>query len=631
MLRYKFGQFELDPAHRVLLRDGESVAMNAKAFDLLCELVANSGDVVSKDDLLSRIWPDQYVEENNLSVQISGLRKALEGNGQLIATISGRGYSFVAPVEKIEDSGGDLFIEEHTVERITIEEDYGQQRPAKQLAAVALSKWPIYALVVLIVTASVAGLWWWRTAKTTARVESIAVLPFSYQGERADADYLSDGVTESLINNLSQLPNMTVKARSSVFQYKGREASPQTIGSDLGVQAVMTGKIVERGDDFALSLELVNAVTGDQIWGERYNRKRTDIATLSNEIARDVVGKLRLKLSNDLVARGQTRDSEAYDLYLRGRFLWNKRRQKDHEVALELFEKAIARDPNFALAYSAIADVCVVDSYKPPDGVDCLEKGRKYAAKALEIEPQLSDPYAALASFDWTRREWGKADENFKKAIELNPNNGMAHHWRAEMLVRMRRPDEAIAEMKTALLIDPVSQVFNDDYAYILIYSGRYEEGLAQAQRSNQMNADWSWDSIVFANEYLERYSDALDATLGHPISGDKKNPENIALWNQKVEKLRARFQKEGPIGYWKGLLEETEEYNATNAKKQYTLPAICYTKIGEYDKALDMLEKSIDAREGGVDLSYAEPHYDPLRDMPRYKELMKRLGFGAG
>lgn len=628
--KFRFGEYELDPASRTLLRAGQRVEMYSKAFDLLCELVRNHDRVVSKDELLETVWPDQIVEENNLTVQMSALRKIFSGQSgaaRYIATVPGQGYKFVA---ELEAGGDDVIIENRTFERIVVEHDEGDAEPL-QLVGSRRSRWPIYAIAAVLLAAAGAGIWWWRASATPVRIESIAVLPFDYQGSRSDADYLSDGVTESLINNLSQLPNLTVKARSSVFKFKGQDMTPQNIASQLGVQAVLLGKIVETGDGLALSIEVVNAATGDQVWGQRYERKLTDIASLTNEIASDVAGKLRLRLGAGPVARGQTKDSEAYELYLRGRFLWNKRQQKDHEVALELFEKAIARDPNFALAYSAIADVCVVDSYKPPEGVDCDEKGRKFAAKALEIDPQLSDPYAALASFDWSRRDWQKADENFRKAIELNPNNGMAHHWRSEMLLRLRRPDEAIAEMKTALLIDPVSQVFNNDYAYILVYSRRYEEGLAQARRANEMSADWGWDTIVFANEYLERYGDALDATLGHPISGDKKDPENVALWNQKVEKLRARFQKEGPIGYWKGLAAETEEYNATNAKKQYVLLSICYTKTGEYDKALDMLEKSIDAHEGGVDLSFAEPHFDPLREMPRYKALMKRLGFDAG
>jgi tetratricopeptide (TPR) repeat protein len=331
-------------------------------------------------------------------------------------------------------------------------------------------------------------------------------------------------------------------------------------------------------------------------------------------------------LSASPEARGQTKNAEAYELYLRGRFLWYKRRQADHERALELFEQAIARDPNFALAYAAVGDVCIVDSYKCPEGVDCSAKGRNYATKALELEPTLGEPYAIRANIAWAEKNWTKADQDFLRSIELNPSYGDAHHWRAEMLTRMGRHDEAIAEINTALVLDPFNQVFTSDAAYIYVYARRFEEGLALARRSHEMNAEWSAHEIAWALEYLGRYDEALDAFKGYP-PGFSKDPLKIEAFNAELVKIREHYRSDGVQGYWRAWREfEQRMLDAGEGGSHYYGLAVFNAELGEKDKAIAALNKSFETGELDVSLSLPEPHFDSLRDEPGFVEILRKL-----
>ncbi len=627
--QYRFGSFELDAPRRRLTLDGETMSVNPKAFDLLLELIRHRGSVVSKDELLSAVWPDQIVEENNVSVHVSALRKLLSADSdgkQLIATIPGRGYSFVAPVECIDD---DLVIEQRTVERIVIEHDGGETAPnGRQLlpGGKPNRKLLITAVAVLVLAASVTGVWWWKaqSVRPDSRIESIAVLPLSYQGSRQDSDYFSDGFTESLINNLSQIPNLSVKARSSVFPYKGRDLPPQKIADELRVQAVMTGNIVETDDGMTVSLELVNSSTGDQIWGERFVRKRSEIATLSNDIARDVVGKLRLKLAGEPVALGQTRDAEAYEAYLKGRYFWNKRTKEDHVRALALFRRAIERDPNYALAYAAISDVYAVDT-APVPREQAVPLARSAAMTALSIEPNLGEAYSTLAALDWDAYDWEKAEANFRRSIELNPNYSTAHHWLAEMLCRLGRHDEAIAEINIARRLEPVSLSINNDNTYILAMARRFDDALEQAKRTSEIDAAFGADWLSYTYEYLERYDEALDAMLDHPDGGNA-DPAKMSRFNKEIELIRERYHREGPRGYWSAWLDwETDKFR--NGDLNYTLGmAVCNVKLGDNQKALDYLESAVSRRSPGSDMLLVDPHYDEIRSEPRFIALLQKL-----
>ena len=346
-------------------------------------------------------------------------------------------------------------------------------------------RWAILAGGAVIVIAIVTTAYFYLTRKSSAAISSIAVMPFVNESSNADVEYLSDGMTETLISSLSQLPNLNVKARSSVFRYKGKATDAKTIGKELNVQAVLNGRVMQRGDQLTLSLELVNAETENVIWSEQYNRKQSDLVALQSEIARDVSSKLKSKLSGADVAKvgkGHTANPEAYRLYLQGRFYWNKRTGPDLKKSIEYFDQAIALDPAYAQAYSGLGDVyTVIVSYTAdlrPD--ETFPKARAAAQKALEIDPDLAEPHVTLAEvlhdYDWKHAE---AEKEYKRAIEIDPNYPYAHQGYGRYLSHMGRFDEGIAELKRALELDPLSPTINSHLSMAYMSAHRYDDAIA--------------------------------------------------------------------------------------------------------------------------------------------------------
>ena len=311
-------------------------------------------------------------------------------------------------------------------------------------------------------------------------------MPFVNEGGNAELEYLSDGMTETLISSLSQLPNLNVKARSSVFRYKGKETNPQTVGKELNVQAVLNGRVAQRGEQLTLTLELVDVQTENVIWSEQYNRKQSDLVSLQSEIARDVSSKLKLKLSGadeQTLNKVYTTNPEAYQLYLKGRFYWNKLTPKDVRQSLEFYQQAIDKDPAFALAYVGISDTYmllgipdVMLGVIPPQ--ESVRKARNAADKALEIDPALAEAYASRAHVKWKGRDWAGADEDFRHSIELNGNYSNAHRFYAIYLVCMGRSEEAVREARRAEELEPLSVSVKAHLVFIFYFARRYDEAI---------------------------------------------------------------------------------------------------------------------------------------------------------
>lgn len=630
---FSFAEFELDTAARRLLKAGQPVALNPKAFDLLSVLVKKHGQILSKEELLETVWANQFVEENNLSVHISALRKIFsekKGEHQFIATVPGKGYKFVAELN--EESSGEIIIKNHKIERIVVDEEIEpSRRAAKFLPPKPRKNIFALALIGLLIVAGGIGVWFFlnRSAASAAPIESIAVMPFVYENGNAETEYLSDGMTESLINNLSQLPNLTVKARSTVFHYKGKEIEPQKIGGELSVQAVLLGRIIERGDDLSLSLELVDAKTNNHLWGEQYNRKMTDLAVLQTEIARDVSNKLRQRLSkNESLPKGQTANAEAYQLYLKGRYLWNKRTREDNLKAAALFEQAIRLDPNFALAYAAVGDVCIVyNSPFPPD--EKYVKGRTAALKALEIEPNLAEGYAVLAGLEWNAFNRAEAEKHFKRALELNPNYASARQWHAEFLMQSQRREESLSEIKRALELDPFSLIINSDAAFLYMEARQYDDGIAQAKKTLELDADWllaySW--LIANYELKGDYENAIAANEKF-IEKRQLSDEERQIRRREAKELRENFGKYGAKGYWQKQLEIEKRLQAKNNYQEFYFLAIIYASIGDKENALSALEQAVERKDDQAGGMNAEPTFDVLKSEPRFQTLLRRVGF---
>lgn len=478
----------------------------------------------------------------------------------------------------------------------------------------------LMALVAGVVAIAIAVTCYFLYAsrnKQTA-IRSLAVMPFVNVGKNADVEYVSDGMTETLINSLSQLPDISVKARSSVFRYKDKEVDPQTVGNDLNVQAIVNGRVVQRGDELTLYLSLVDTRTGDQLWGEQYTRKQTDLLSLQATVGRDVASKLKPKLSGadeQRVGRSYTQNPEAYQLYLQGRFFANKRTPISLQKATEFYQLAIQKDPNYALGYAGLSDAYGLLAYY--GGMDpplALGKAREAALHALSLDDNIAESHNsmgfvfAIADFNYEG-----AEREYKRAIELEPNYSTAHHNLGVMLARTGRAEEGLAEVRRALEIEPFSTVVNRLYGECLSYLGRYDEGLAQLRKTADLDPSFPTTHFALSNVYrlMGKHAESIESYARfHELFN---RPETAAM-------VRSSFASGG----WQGFLTEMTS-KQPDGVAPYTL-AIMFLELGEKDKALIELENSYENREFQLRFSKIDPSVNALREDPKFKDLMHRM-----
>jgi serine/threonine-protein kinase len=483
----------------------------------------------------------------------------------------------------------------------------------------------VSAIVGIVLLGAVATIVYFAfIPKGKARqINSIAVMPFLNQSGNADLEYLSDGMTETLINGLSQIPNLSVKSRSSVFRYKGKEVDPKQIASELNVQAILTGRVIQRGDQLTLSLELVDASTENVLWSQLYNRKQSDLVTLQSEIARDVSSKLKFKLSGAEVAKVEknyTGNPEAYQLYLKGKFYWNKRTGESLKQAAELYRQAIEKDPNYALAYSGLAETYVLySSYDVAPAKDSMPQAKAAALRALEIDDSLAEAHTALG-FYLSNYEWDRdgSEKEFRRAIEIKPNYATAHHWFSADLANVKRFEESLVEIRRAEELDPLSPIIATNLGDTLVFARRYDEAIAQYKRTLVNNPNFS---------YAHR-------TLGWVYGSKGMYPEAIAETRTAIE-LRNGSSAKGYLGLWLGRSGQREEAAKVlgelkqEAAQAYVQPytfALIYIGLGDKEEALNWLEKQMSDRSETANAYGVVPELDGLRSEPRFKEMMKRM-----
>ena len=482
----------------------------------------------------------------------------------------------------------------------------------------------IVAIAAVIAVALIAGVYlYWLRGKNTAQIESIAVMPFINESGNAELEYLSDGMTETLISSLSQLPNLSVKARSSVFRYKGKETNPQTIGKELNVQAILNGRVVQRGDQLTLSLELIDAQTENVIWSEQYDRKQADLVLLQREIARDVSGKLKLKLSGAderKIAKAYTTNAEAYKAYLQGRFYWNKREEKEFRKAVEYFNQAIALDANYALAYAGQADTyALLSTFGFMRQTEGVLKAREFARQAVSLDGGLAEPHTTLGYLSLTYDyDFAGSEREFRRAIELNPNYATAHQWYGEMLLNAGRFDEASAEYRRALEIEPLSLPINWDFGRFLYMSRSYDESMAQHKKTIELDPGFARAHRTLAEVYRVKgdYANAVEERARFfDLIGQ---PQNAAL-------IRATFARGGWLGFLRLVTAEDSPLKDSNNN---WVVAKAYLDLGQKDKAFAELNKAYEVRLSSLCWLKVEPQLDSLRSDPRYQQLLQKMGF---
>ncbi len=644
---YEFGPYRLDTAERLLLRDGEPVALTPKAFETLAALVERSGHLIEKDELMKVVWADAFVEESNLTNNVYALRKLL-GSGEngrtYIETVPKRGYRFTAPVK--ESPPETLVVEKRTLTRVVTEENVADHSPQKSMIGageavegfvdrgetltkthtIALAKrttlpWLLIALLSLSLI--IAGFFIYRSLTVAPRpqIESIAVLPFRNESGNPDLEYLSDDVTEALINSLSQLSNLSVKARTTVFRYKGKEFELQRISSELSVEAIVTGRVVQHGDDLVLYLSLVDARNGNQLWGEQYNRKLTDLVAVQNEIARDVSHKLRARLSGAderRATKAYTTNVEAYQLFLKGRFHVEKFTPQDTRKALAYFQQAIALDPNFAAAYANLAGTyLLLAGANDFPSRETILKAKENALKALSLDDQLSTAHEFLGfihfQYDY---DFVAAEHEFKRALELDPNDASAHESYGVLLSLLGRHEEALSESRQAAEINPLSPSINSSIGMALIDARRYDEAIAQFKKALELDAYFipSYNGLAIAYQMQGNYAETVQNRA--KILEMLGNPQGAAF-------IRESFAARG----WQGFLRAMIESQAPQAPPYIYIKATMYAELGENDKALEILNQLYQERSLFILAIKVDPRLDKLRSDTRFQDLLRRVG----
>ena len=465
------------------------------------------------------------------------------------------------------------------------------------------------AIAVIVLAAALFAAYFLRGRNDdNKKISSIAVLPFVNATADAGNEYLSDGLTESLISTLSQIPDLKVMARSTVFKFKGKEDDPQKIGQSLQVSAVLMGRVTQHGDTLGIQADLVSTLDGSELWGAHYERKLADVTQVQSDITRDLSGRLnRAEPGRPAQQLGQagTTNAEAYRLYLEGRQLWHGRTAEGLKKSIVLFQQAIAADPNYALAYTGLADTYnVAPSYVPElTSRQCAALADEASRKAVELDPSSAEAHASRAFSLANLHKWTEAEPEFRRSLELNPNNATTHYFYAfTFLLAENRQAEAMDQMRAALSLDPLSSIVNSNYAILLMDSRRFPEALAQFQKVLERDGNFQPAHHKLSHLYAMtgRFADA-------------------------VNELEVTFPKPIPVSPdAKGYLQLNLQMPRTDKS---TLVAMAATLLGDRDQAFQYLDKAYANGDGELLIDIRYPAFDPLRSDPRYKDLMRRLG----
>ncbi|MBA3354581.1 MAG: winged helix-turn-helix domain-containing protein [Pyrinomonadaceae bacterium] len=661
---YEFGRFRLDARERVLLRDRDLVPLTPKVFEILLALVEQSGHVVEKDDLMKRVWPDTFVEDGNLTQNVSLLRKALgetTGGVQFIETISRRGYRFVATVREATENGNhavtsndfDLRNKGNEFEVGPVgrsaeapssvkADSNGPGSPSAHTAwgggaapngvgqvkapvtsrapfvSTSFGKQALALALGIVLVALISVVYFTGRGKAgdagAGPIASIAVLPFSDEAASADTEYLNDKIAESLINSLSKLPKLRVVPRSLVANYKGQNIDPRAVGRELNVRAVVTGRVRRHGDTISIQADLIDLEKVAQIWGQLYDRKLADILIVQDDIARNIFENLRLRLNVE-----EKKQLEAYRLYLKGRNSWNKRTASELQQGIQYFQQAIDTDPNYAPAYAGLADchnmLVVYGASQPKEG---FPKAKEAAIKALEIDESLAEAHTSLAfiNFRWDR-DRVEAERGFREAIKLQPSYAPAHQWYSSYLVALERFDEAIAEATRTQDLEPLSSTASAHLGWILYLAGQNDRGIEQGTKIMELDPN-AFPALRYrglAYEQKGMYREAIgDFQKGVKLSG---SPLMLAL-------LGHAYAASGQKAAAKNVLNELRDLQGRRYVSPYTIAAI-YAGLGEKDQAFKWLDKAEEERDIWLMNLKVDPVFRTLRSDPRFPDLLVR------
>jgi TolB-like protein/Tfp pilus assembly protein PilF len=566
-----FGVFEADLRAGELRRNGLKVKLQEQPFQILAMLLKRPGEIVTREEVRARLWSaDTFVDfDHGLNSAIQRLRDALGDSAEnpgFVETVARRGYRFIAPV----------------------------------------------ASRVLL-------------ARRHEAIDSVAVLPFANDSGDPNTEYLSDGITDSLINNLSQISTLRVIARSTMFRYKGKDADPQRAGCDLHVCAVVSGRLLQRGSSLIVQAELMDVATGSQLWGGQYNRETEDVFVLQDDLSSKISEKLRLRLTGDekqRLTKRYTEDAEAYRFYQKGRYHWNKRTPEGVKKAIEYFHQALDKDPAYSLAYAGLADTYAYLSFfhvVPPR--EAMPKAKTAAAKALEIDDHLAEAHVALGYVSFTYDgDWPAAGKHFEEALALNPAYSRAHTFYPFYLSSLGRSEEALAVARRALDFDPASPAVSHSLAVQLYFARQFDQAINQAHNTLELDANFAISYALLGEVFVSKgmYREGLLA-LEKYSALSRSSATSLALLGYSHARLGERSQ----------ALRMIEELQT--ASKQNFVPAfffaLVYAGLEDKDRAFTWLEKAYEERSNRLAYLKVEALWDPLRSDSRFADLLRRVG----
>ncbi len=554
---------------------------------------------------------DRYQTIKDVAIELRELRRELAGSAGIDTTVPPRSVA-----STIGSSGS----------AAPVSSDASRPTPSSSaeyiVSGIKQHKLAVGIAVMVLVLGVIGLAAYLHPRNTEVAIDSVAVLPFVNQNHDPDTDYLSDGLAESLIYRLSQLPNLKVSPTSSVFRYKGKEGDPIKVGNELGVSAVLSGRINQRGDNLTISAELVDVRNNKLLWGEQYDRKTSELLATQREIAREIVDNLKLKVSpqDRGLAKHYTESNEAYQFYLKGRFYWNNRTAENLKKAIEQFQHAADSDPNFALAYVGLADCySLLELFAGTPSSETLPKARAAALRALEIDDSLAEAHTSLAFVNHAWWQPTEAEKEFRRAIELDPNYATAHQWYSSLLNTMGRLDDAMAEIKRAEQLDPLSPIILTTGGDLHIMRGDLEAAAAEYRKALDLDPNFPRALTGRGFVYVKQ----------------GRQEEAIAYLQKAIDVSGRASMELSYLGYAYGVLgkrteamEVLKELEARYARRESPamFPAAVYAGLGERDQAFSWLEKDFQAHSGSLALIC--PASLILSDDPRYADLLRRMGF---
>ncbi len=632
---FRFGPYELRPRTRELLKHGVKLRLRPQPFRILQTLLERNGDVVTREELHKQLWPsDTFVDfERGLNSAVKQLRGVLGDSAtepRYIQTLPKIGYRIIVPVDVNDAAPSDSA--DASPQAVIVAK--GPSSEALNPKPARTASWPLLvgACIVLIVAAAVYIHWSRSRIRPQASTERVmlAVLPFDNLTGDASQDYFSDGLTEEMIAQLGHLnpERLGVIARTSVMQYQNSREPLQQIGHDLGVQYVLEGSFRRDSQDVRITAHLIQVSDQKTVWARQYDRRPNDLLAVQEEIAQETADEIQTTLGGVRKRIGansspiETPTSyEAYDLYVKGRFFWNKRTLEGFQQAVGYFQQAIAKDPNYARAYSGLADsYTLLSSYNFGSPNELIPKARAAALRALQIDDNLAEAHASLAliaeNYDW---DWQTAGREFRRAIDLDPNYPTAHQWYAEYFAWQGQFDEAFAESERARQLDPLSLIIATDHGALLYYSHQYDRAIDQFRTTLEMEPNFPHAHILmYAYVQEGRYSDAL---------------ADIEQWRRHGDFADAWafesyiYARSGKLAQAQRAFAEFERLSRDNPSDSISIHIIVYAGMGDRDKLFAYLQEALQQHLNALTALKVDPLYDPYRSDPRFQAFLRKVG----